>query len=94
MIMQAIWNDKVIAESDDIITVEGNAYFPYDSIKKEYFSESDTTSFCGWKGMANYYNVTVNGKTNKDCTWYYAEPNEAAQKIKGRVAFWNGIKVK
>ena len=91
--MKAVWNDTVIAESDDIVTVEGNPYFPYDSIKKEYFSSSDMTSFCGWKGTANYYNVTVDGKTNKDCAWYYAEPNEAAENIKGRVAFWNGVEV-
>lgn len=92
--MKAIWNDKVIAESDDIVTVEGNSYFPSNSIKEEYFEKTDQTSFCGWKGMANYYSVTVNGKTNKDCAWYYVEPNDAAEKIKGRIAFWNGVKIK
>ncbi len=92
--MQAIWNSKIIAESGNTIKVEGNHYFPFDSIKKGYFTKSDTTSFCGWKGMANYYSVTVNGKTNKDCAWYYAEPNEAASKIKGMIAFWNGVIVK
>ena len=92
--MKAIWNDVVIAESDDTVVVEGNHYFPSDSIKQEYFKKTDLTTFCGWKGMANYYSVTVNGKTNKDCAWYYAEPNDAAKKIKGMVAFWNGVKVK
>ena len=81
--MKAIWNDEVIAESDDTIVVEGNHYFPIDSIKSEYFQKTELTTFCGWKGMANYYSVTVNGKTNKDCAWYYAEPNDAAKKIKG-----------
>ncbi len=78
--MKATWNDTVIAESDDTVIVEGNHYFPAESIKKEYFEKSDLTSFCGWKGMANYYSVKVNGKTNKDSAWYYAEPNDAAKK--------------
>lgn len=91
--MKATWNNTVIAESDETVVVEGNHYFPVDSIKKEYFKETDMTSFCGWKGKANYYSVTVNGKTNKDCAWYYSEPNDAAKKIKGMVAFWNGVQV-
>ena len=92
--MQAIWNDTVIAESNDTIIVEGNHYFPVNSIKDEYFEKTDLTSFCGWKGMANYYSVIVNGKTNKDCAWYYETPNDAAMKIKGMVAFWNGVEIK
>ena len=92
--MQAIWNDTVIAESNDTIIVEGNHYFPVDSIKDEYFEKTDLTSFCGWKGMANYYSVVVNGKTNKDCAWYYKTPNDAAMKIKEMVAFWNGVEIK
>ena len=91
--MKAIWNDVVLAESDDTVIVEGNHYFPAESINKEYFEQSDFTTMCGWKGTANYYSVTVNDKTNKDCAWYYAEPNDAAKKIKGRIAFWNGVKV-
>jgi len=91
--LKAIWNDAILAESDDTIIVEGNHYFPYDSIKKELFDASKLKSFCGWKGEASYYSVTANGKTNKDCAWYYANPNDAAQKIKGRVAFWNGVKI-
>jgi len=92
--MQASWNDVVIAESDDTVEVEGNHYFPFDSIKQEYFKKTELTTFCGWKGMANYYSVDVNGKINKDCAWYYAEPNDAESKIKGMVAFWNGIQIK
>ena len=91
--MKAIWNETVIAESDETVVVEGNHYFPAESIKKEYFVPSEMTSRCGWKGMANYYSVMINGKTNKDCAWYYAEPNDAAKKIKGRIAFWNGVQV-
>ncbi len=91
--MKAVWNDKVLAESEDTIIVEGNHYFPAESINKEYFAQSDFTSFCGWKGTASYYSVNVDGKTNKDCAWYYAEPNDAAKKIKGRIAFWNGVDV-
>ncbi len=91
--MKAVWNDKVLAESEDTIIVEGNHYFPAESINEEYFAQSDFTSFCGWKGTASYYSVNVEGKTNKDCAWYYAEPNDAAKKIKGRIAFWNGVDV-
>ncbi len=91
--MQAIWNDVVIAESDETVIVDGNHYFPFDSIKEEYFKKAELTTVCGWKGMANYYSVDVNGKTNKDCAWYYAEPNDAASKIKGMVSFWNGVTV-
>ena len=91
--MQAMWNDVVIAKSDDTVKVEGNYYFPHDSIIQEYFKKTELTTVCGWKGKANYYSVDVNGKINKDCAWYYAEPNDAALKIKGMVAFWNGIKI-
>ncbi len=92
--MQAIWNDVVIAESNDTVVVEGNEYFDPKDVKMEYFTKTELTTVCGWKGKANYYSVTVNGKTNKDCAWYYAEPNDAATKIKGMVAFWNGVEVK
>lgn len=91
--MKAIWNDIVLAESDNTVVVEGNHYFPPESLKKEYFKKSDLTSFCGWKGMANYYSVTVGDKTNENCAWYYAEPNDAAKQIKDYVAFWNGVTV-
>ncbi len=92
--MRAVWNGQVIAESDDTIVVEGNHYFPPDSIRDEFFEKTDLTSFCGWKGVASYYSVTVDGRTNKNCAWYYAEPNDAAKKIKGRIAFWNGVDVR
>ncbi len=91
--MRAVWNDRVIAESDDTVVVEGNHYFPPDSIREEFFEKTSFTSFCGWKGTASYYSVTVDGKTNKNCAWYYAEPNDAAKKIRGRIAFWNGVDI-
>ena len=91
--MRAIWNGTIIAESNDTVVVEGNHYFPFDSIKAELFTKTELTTFCGWKGMANYYSVTIDGKINKDCAWYYETPNDAASKIKGMVAFWNGIDV-
>jgi len=91
--MKAVWNNTVIAESDSTVIVEGNHYFPADSIEKKYFKKTTLTSVCGWKGMANYYSLTVDGKTLTDCAWYYAEPNDAAKKIKGMIAFWNGVEV-
>jgi len=91
--MKAVWNDTVIAESDDTVVVEGNHYFPPDSIKSEYFHKTETSTSCPWKGMASYYSVTVNGKTNTDCAWYYHVPSKEAEKIKDRVAFWNGVQI-
>ncbi len=91
--MKAIWNDTILAESNDTIIVEGNHYFPPNTIKKDFFKKSNTNTMCGWKGMASYYSVSANGKTNKDCAWYYPDPTDAAKKIKDYVAFWNGVKV-
>jgi uncharacterized protein (DUF427 family) len=91
--MKAIWNDIIIAESEETIQIDGNHYFPPDSIKKEYFHESNNTSRCIWKGKANYLSVTVNGKTNQDCAWFYPKPSFLAKKITGHIAFWNGVKV-
>lgn len=91
--MKAIWNNKVIAESDDIIKVEGNSYFPIESVNQDYLKESQVTSVCPWKGKASYYSLEVDGKTNKDAAWYYPEPKEAAKEIKGRVAFWKGVEI-
>lgn len=91
--MRAIWNDTVIAESDDTVVVEGNHYFPITSLKKELFSETPTTSVCPWKGTANYFSVTVDGQENKDAAWYYVEPKDAAKEIKDRAAFWKGVVV-
>ncbi len=91
--MKAIWNGTVIAESNDTVVVEGNHYFPADSIKREYFADSATHTVCGWKGTASYYSLNVDGAGNKDAAWYYPEPKSAAAEIKGRVAFWKGVKV-
>ena len=91
--MKASWKDKVIADSDDTVVVEGNHYFPADSIKREHFRESDTHTVCPWKGTASYYDVVVGDDVNKDAAWFYTEPKDAAKEIKGRVAFWRGVKV-
>ena len=90
---KAVWNDTVLAESDETIVVEGNHYFPPDSIKHEYFRESNKHTTCPWKGVASYYDVEVNGKTNRDAAWYYPTPSDAAKKIKNYVAFWRGVRV-
>ena len=92
--MKAIWNDAVLAESKETIVVEGNHYFPPDSVNREYFRESDKHSTCPWKGLASYYDVVVDGKVNKDAAWYYPAPKEAAKQITGYVAFWKGVQVK
>ena len=90
---KATWNGVVIAESDQCEVVEGNQYFPPDSLNREYFKPSDTTSFCGWKGTANYYTVSVDGQENQDAAWFYADPKDAAKNIKGYIAFWKGVRV-
>jgi uncharacterized protein (DUF427 family) len=90
---KATWNNEVIAESDTYETVEGNVYFPKDAIKSQYFKPTDTHTTCPWKGLASYYDVTVNGQTNKDAAWFYPAPKEAAANIKDHVAFWHGVKV-
>lgn len=91
--MKAIWNDAIIAESDHTVVVDNNHYFPLDSVNQTFLEASDTTSVCGWKGTANYYSIVVEGAENKDAAWYYAEPKQAAQEIKGHIAFWKGVKV-
>lgn len=91
--MKAKIGGTVIAESDDTIVVEGNHYFPPDSVNKEYFSESDTTSVCPWKGNANYYNVTIDGTEYKDVAWMYHNPKPEAAEIKDYVAFWKDAQV-
>lgn len=90
---KAIWNGTVIAEGDRTEVVEGNHYFPPQSLKSEYFQPSNTHSTCGWKGLCSYYNVSVNGETNQDAAWFYPEPKEAAKNIAGYVAFWKGVVV-
>lgn len=91
--MKAIWNNTVIAESNDTIVVEGSHYFPAASVKTELLEASEYTTFCGWKGTANYYSVTVNGEKNENAAWYYVAPMEAAKNITGYVAFWRGVEV-
>ena len=91
--MKALWNNQIIAESDDIINVEGNSYFPADSVKKEYFKNSSTHTVCHWKGIASYYTLEVEGKTNADAAWYYKETKPLADSIKGRIAFWKGVQI-
>lgn len=89
----ARWNGQVIAQSDETVVVEGNHYFPPESLRMEYLKPSETTSYCGWKGTANYYSLEVAGSTNPDAAWYYAEPKSEAEQIRGRIAFWKGVEV-
>jgi uncharacterized protein (DUF427 family) len=91
--MKAIWNNKVIAESDATRVVEGNHYFPEESVNKEYLKPSRTHSTCPWKGEASYYSLDAGGKSNVDAAWYYPEPKETAKEIKNYVAFWKGVSV-
>lgn len=91
--MKAIWNDTMIAESNDTVIVEGNHYFPLSAVDAALLTPSTTTTVCSWKGTANYYTLKVGGRENPDAVWYYAEPKEAAKQIRGRVAFWKGVKV-
>jgi uncharacterized protein (DUF427 family) len=90
---KATWNGAVLAESDRCEVVEGNQYFPPDGIRREYFRESSNHTTCPWKGVASYYDVVVDGQTNKDAAWYYPETKAAANNITGYVAFWHGVKV-
>ena len=91
---QAIWNDVVLAESDDLVNIESNYYFPRESLRSEYFQPSDTHTVCPWKGEASYYTIEVAGRQNPDAAWYYPDPKPAAEKIKDRVAFWKGVSVR
>ena len=92
--VQARWNDVVIAESDDTVVVEGNHYFPRDSVWSKYLMPSDTTSHCPWKGDASYHSLIVEGEINEDAAWYYPSPKSAAAEIEGRIAFWKGVEVR
>ena len=91
---QAIWENTVIADSDECVVVEGNQYFPESSVRKEFLAPSSRTTICPWKGTANYYDLVVNGKRNEGAAWYYANPSTAAAQIRGRIAFWKGVEVK
>jgi uncharacterized protein (DUF427 family) len=90
---KAIWNGKVIAESEQTEMVEGNHYFPADSVNRELLRDSDKTTICPWKGTASYYDVVVDGQVNAAAAWYYPQPKEAASQIANHVAFWRGVKV-
>jgi uncharacterized protein (DUF427 family) len=92
--MKATWNGVVLAESDKTVVVEGNHYFPPETLNKEYFSDSDTHTTCPWKGFASYYSISVDGQENKDAAWFYPNPSDAAIEIKDHVAFWKGVEVR
>ncbi|QMW03549.1 DUF427 domain-containing protein [Spirosoma foliorum] len=91
--MKAIWNGQTIAESNDTVVVENNHYFPKESVNPEFLADSQTHTTCPWKGLASYYSLAVDGKTNTDAAWYYPDPKSAANQIKDRVAFWKGVQV-
>jgi uncharacterized protein (DUF427 family) len=91
--MKALWNDVILAESDETIVVEGNHYFPPDTIDRRYFRESSMHTVCPWKGQASYYDIVVEGQVNSGGAWYYPDPKQAAKQIKDYVAFWRGVRV-
>ena len=91
--MKAIWKDTVIAQSDDLVVLEGNQYFPESSLNRDYVTFSNHKTSCPWKGQASYYSLIVDGELNTDAAWYYADPKPEAEEIKGRVAFWKGVKI-
>jgi uncharacterized protein (DUF427 family) len=91
--MKAIWNGQVIAESNDTVVVEGNHYFPAESVNAEYLRESATHTTCPWKGEASYHSLEVDGQKNPDAAWFYPAPKDAAKRITGRIAFWKGVKI-
>lgn len=91
--MKAIWNEHVIAESDDTIVVENNHYFPPNTVNSKFLEESATHTTCCWKGVASYYTINVNGKKNEDAAWYYPETKEKANHIKNYIAFWRGVEI-
>jgi uncharacterized protein (DUF427 family) len=91
--MKAVWNGVVVAESDDTVVVEGNHYFPESALHRDYFTFSNHKTTCAWKGQASYLSLLVNGEMNTDAAWFYADPKPEAEEIKGRVAFWKGVKV-
>ncbi|GAB3394173.1 DUF427 domain-containing protein [Amycolatopsis echigonensis] len=91
--LRAVWNGVVLAETERTVRVEGNHYFPPESLRREYFTESRTKSLCPWKGLASYYTVTVDDAVNPDAAWYYPNPSPLARRIRNHVAFWNGVHV-
>jgi uncharacterized protein (DUF427 family) len=92
--VKAIWNGEVLAESEHTIVVEGNHYFPPESIHRELFKESSAHTVCPWKGVASYYDIEVDGNVNRNAAWYYPEPKDAAKNIQGYIAFWHGVEVR
>lgn len=92
--VQAVWNGTVIADSDDTVVVDGNHYFPRESVRQDVLRPSDKQTRCFWKGLASYHTVEVDGQTNADAAWYYPEPKKAAAQIAGRIAFWRGVQVR
>ena len=91
--MKALWNGQVMAERDDTILIEGNHYFPIESVKNEFLKSSETSTVCHWKGIASYYSLEVGGAQNEDAAWYYKEPSKPAKGIIDRIAFWRGVEV-
>lgn len=91
--IQAVWNGAVLAAAEHTVKLEGNDYFPVESVRREFLTESSTTTVCPWKGTANYYSVTVGGKVNPDAVWYYPTPSARAQEITNHVAFWKGVQI-
>jgi len=91
--MKAIWNNQIIAESAKTVFIEGNHYFPKSTVNQKYLKESDTETFCPWKGTANYYSLIIDGKENKDAVWYYETPKQMAIAIKDHIAFWRGVEI-
>lgn len=91
--VKAVWNDVVVAESDNTTMLEGNHYFAPDSVRMDLLKPSQTTSYCGWKGTAIYYTLMAGDKINKDCAWCYADPSPDAARIRGMIAFWKGVRV-
>lgn len=90
--MKAIWNDQVIAESDDTVVVDGNHYFRPADVRQDLLEASETHTTCGWKGQANYYHIVVGGERNADAAWTYPDPKPAAEELRGRLAFWKGVR--
>lgn len=90
---RAVWNGEILAESGDTVVVEGNHYFPIESVNTEYLEDSDSHTRCFWKGLASYYDVVVDGQRNSDAAFYYPDPSKAARQIKDHVAFWRGVEV-
>lgn len=91
--MRAVWNGVVLAEAPRTVRVEGNHYFPAESLRRDFFVESRSKSLCPWKGLARYYTVTVDGQVNRDAAWYYPHPSPLARRIKDHVAFWHGVRI-